>query len=191
MFLHYLWTYNCQLGGCYWWKFTNYRSCVWKLTYGLLQIGITSEKWQWHQNLPTRCCRQCFNVAVFFLSSLVTGSNFRSLSSLVLESWYFLFIKDLTRNLEIENTLVWFLSNTWWLGWVRDIKFDMNICNENILNVAKFQVYRFYFFGIIKGKPSGVINIPPPKTTVMLSWNLLSGLIQICSIWWWCLFFLF
>ena len=161
------------------------------MTYGLLQIGTTSEKWQWHHNLPARCCRQCFNVAVFFLSSLVTGSNFRSLSSLVLESWYFLFIKDLTRNLETENTLVWFLSNTWWLGWVRDIKFGMNICDENILNVAKFQVYRFYFFGIIKRKPSGVINIPPPKTTLMLSWNLLSGLIQIRSIWWWCLFFLF
>ena len=44
-----------------------------------------------------------FDVALFLLSSLVTGSSFMSISSLVLELWKFSFIRDWTeiRKLEI------------------------------------------------------------------------------------------
>ena len=35
-----------------------------------------------------------FDVVLFLLSRLVTGQNFKSVSSLVLEMWQFLFIRD-------------------------------------------------------------------------------------------------
>ena len=35
-----------------------------------------------------------FDIAVFFLSSLVTGLNFMSISLLALELWQFSFLKD-------------------------------------------------------------------------------------------------
>ena len=73
-----------------------------------------------------------FEVAVFLLSSWVTGPNFMSISLLVLELWQFFFISD-SRNLEIGSTPIWeiwksevpplwVLSNIWKHGWVRDTK---------------------------------------------------------------------
>ena len=46
-----------------------------------------------------------FDVAGFFSSSLVTSPSFMSISLLVLGLWQFLFIRDLTRNRGIWNTL--------------------------------------------------------------------------------------
>ena len=61
------------------------------------------------------------------------------------------FYKGLTRNPEIGNTPIWVLPNFWWLGQVRDTKFDADVSNEMILNAAKCQGYSFYRFWIIKG----------------------------------------
>ena len=36
-----------------------------------------------------------------------------------------------------------------------DTKFGKNVFNRMLLNAAKFQDYRFYRFGVIKGKPTG------------------------------------
>ena len=36
-----------------------------------------------------------------------------------------------------------------------DIKFGTNVSYEMLLNVAKWQGYSFYRFGVIKGKPIG------------------------------------
>ena len=44
-------------------------------------------------NILTWCHRQFFDVALFLLSSLVTGPSFMSISSLVLELWQFPFIR--------------------------------------------------------------------------------------------------
>ena len=58
-----------------------------------------------------------FDLAVFILSSLVTGPSFMSISWLELRQFFV--YKGLTRNLEIVNTPVWALSNTWRLGQFR------------------------------------------------------------------------
>ena len=70
--------------------------------------------------------------------------------------------KGLTRNLEIGNTPIWVLPNIWRLEWVRDAKPDTNVSNEKLLDAAKCQVYSFYRFWVIKGKPKwrGVKNTP-------------------------------
>lgn len=47
--------------------------------------------------------------------------------------------KGFARNPEIENTLVWVLSNIWWLGQVRDTEFGMSFNNKKLLPVAKCQ----------------------------------------------------
>ena len=66
----------------------------------------------------------------------------------------FFFYKGLTRNLDVGNTTVWVLPNTWRLLQVRDTKFDTDISNESLLklNAANCQSYSFYRFWVIKGK---------------------------------------
>ena len=61
------------------------------LASGLLQIGRKLKKGQWHHNFRTWC--HC-EMSLFFLSSLVTGPNFMSISSLVLELWQFTFVRN-------------------------------------------------------------------------------------------------
>ena len=41
---------------------------------------------------------------------------------------------------------------------VKDTKFGMNVFNKELLNAAKCQVYSFYWFWIIKGKPTAKVN---------------------------------
>ena len=54
--------------------------------------------------------------------------------------------KELTRNLEIGNTRVYFLPNIWRLVRVRDTKYVTNISDEMLLNAAKCQGYSLYGF---------------------------------------------
>ena len=94
-----------------------------------------------------------FDVLLFLLSSLATGSSFMSISLLVPELWQLLFTRDLTRNPEIENTPVWVLFNFWRLEKrLTDTKFGMNV-SLKVTSVEKCQVYSFYRFWVIKGKP--------------------------------------
>ena len=92
------------------------------------------------------------DVAVFLLSSLVTGPSFMSISLLLQKLWQ-LFCKKLTRNPKIGNTTVWVLSNIWRIGWVRDRKFGSNVSKEKLLNAANFQAFSSRYFWVIKGKP--------------------------------------
>ena len=69
------------------------------------------------------------------------------------------FSKGLTRNLEIGNIPVWVLPNIWRLGRVTDTKFDTSVSNRMLLKAAKFQGYSFYRSCIIKGKPTGGLNV--------------------------------
>ena len=82
-----------------------------------------------------------FDGLLFLLSSLVTGSGYMSISSLVLELTIIFFYKRLTRNPEIGNTLVSVLHNIWRLGWVRHTKFGTDVSTEMLLNAAKYQSY--------------------------------------------------
>ena len=113
-----------------------------------------------------------FDLVLFFLSSLVTGPSFMSILSLVLELRQF-FFKGLTRNPEIGNTPVWFLSNIWRLDQGRDTKLGANVFNEILLNAAKFQGYSLYRFWVIKGKPAGgrrEITPAPPRLNRRSYW---------------------
>ena len=65
------------------------------------------------------------------------------------------FYKRLTKNPEIGNTLVWVFPNIMGLGRVMNTKFGTNVCNRILLNAAKFQGYSFYYFWVIKEKPTG------------------------------------
>ena len=67
---------------------------------------------------------------LFLLSSLVTGSNFMSISLLVLELWQFSFIRVDQKSPEIGNTPIWVLHNIWGLGPVRDTKVVTNISRK-------------------------------------------------------------
>ena len=72
------------------------------------------------------------------------------------------FYKGLTRNPEIGNIPVWVFSNICRLGQVMNTKFGTNVSNRMLLNVAKFQGHSFYRFWVIKGKPTGGRDNPPP-----------------------------
>ena len=67
--------------------------CVRNPVSGLLQIDQKSGKWQWRHNFSTWRQRQIF-LTLFLFSSLGTGPSSMSISSLVLELWQFLFIRD-------------------------------------------------------------------------------------------------
>ena len=54
--------------------------------------------------------------------------------------------KGLTRNPEIENTLVGILPNIWRLEQVMDTRFCANTSYKLLLNAAKCLGYRFYRF---------------------------------------------
>ena len=45
------------------------------------------------------------------------------------------------------------------MGQVSDTKFGTNVCNEMLLNAAKYQGYSFYHFGVIKGKTTGLRGV--------------------------------
>ena len=96
-----------------------------------------------------------FEVVLFLLPSLVTGPSFNV--NLIIGSGVLtiLFYKELTRNLEIRNTLIWVLPNIWRPGRVRYTKFVTNDSNEMLLNAGKCQGCSFYCFWVIKGKPPG------------------------------------
>ena len=117
------------------------------------KIGHKSEKRHWCHNLPTWPDRQIFfhvSLVKFsfwskFLVNIMTGSG-------VMRIFVY---KELTRNPEIRNTPVWISSNIWRLRSVRVTKFDTNVSNKKLLNVAKRQVYSIYRFWVIKEKPTG------------------------------------
>ena len=101
-------------------------------------------------------------VSVIMLSSwskfhvnFITGSGVKTI----------FFVKDLTKNQEFRNTPVCILSNIRRLRQVMDTKFGMNVSNVKLLFAAEFQVYSFYRFWVIKGKPTaGRGKMPqPPK----------------------------
>ena len=74
------------------------------------------------------------------MPSLVTGSSFMSIPSLVLE------YKGLTGNPKIGNTHIWALPNIWRLRKVKDTKFRRNVGYKRLLDAAKSQGYSFYLF---------------------------------------------
>ena len=91
---------------------------------GRLQIGQKSEKWQWRHNFQRQCQRHIFfDVVLFGLSGLVTGPNFKSISSLVLELWQFFFMGDWPEIRKSEIPLSEFcpISGDWIELWIPNL----------------------------------------------------------------------
>ena len=82
-----------------------------------------------------------------------------SISSLVVDLWQLLFMKNLTRNEEIGNTPIWVLSDIWRLEQVRDTKCGMNVSNKKWFNSAKWPVYSFSRFWVINEKSTEGVKI--------------------------------
>ena len=79
------------------------------------------------------------------------------------------FYKGLITNPEIGYTPVCVLLNIWRLGQAKNTKFGTNVSNKMLLNAAKYQGYSFYYFWIIKERPTGggrgeeLPTSPPPR----------------------------
>ena len=99
-----------------------------------------------------------FDIAVFVLSSLVTGPSFMSISWLAMEFWQFSFLKDWPEIRKLEIPLSEFFST----------KFRMNVSNKKIVNIAKCQGYSFYRFWVITRKSNGGEIPPPPPPRLAL-----------------------
>ena len=95
-----------------------------------------------------------FDVVLFLFSSLVTGRNFMSISSWVLELWQLSFIRDWPeiRKSEIPPFQFCPISGDWGELWVSNLA---RMSNRMLLNAAKFRGYSFYRSWVIKGKPTG------------------------------------
>ena len=130
----------CKAKGYYYWKHKFCRLCVRNPASRLLQIGQTSEKWQWRWQFTVMTSTSNFFDVVLFL-----------LSSLVLELWQFSFIRDWPEIWKSEIPPSEFCPISG-LGQDMDTKFDMNFSNRMLLNAAKFQGYSFYLFWVIKRK---------------------------------------
>ena len=105
-----------SIKGCSW-KLKNNGLCIWNPASGLFQIGHKLKK---KNNKVIISLHD-----VFLLSSLASSTSFMSMSSLVLELWQSLFIRDLTINPKIpppEFSPIsgywseWAISNLVWMS---------------------------------------------------------------------------
>ena len=105
----------------------------------------------WRRNLPTWRYCQFFDTFTFLLSLLVVSPTLMSVSLLVLELWQFLFIRDLTRNLEIKITLVWVcpIPNFAWMSLMK---------RYLMLQNTRFTVYDAWVFK--RGREEDCKNTP-------------------------------
>ena len=113
-----------------------------------------------------------FDVVLFLLSSLVTGPSFISISSLVLELWQFLFIRDWPeiRKSEIPPSEFCQISRDWGeqrlpnLAWTLLIKFYWILQNAR---VTAFSISEL----LMQNLPGEVILAPPPLGLMNMSWT--------------------
>ena len=137
--------------------------CVRSPSSKLLQIGQKLEKWQWRHNLLTWHHRQVlFVVVLFFLSRLVTGPSFMSMSSLVLELWQFSFIRDWPeiRKLDISPSEFCPISGDRRELVIPNLARMSQMKCYRILQNDNYGIYRFW---VIKGKPTGRVKLLPPS----------------------------
>ena len=101
-----------------------------------------------------------FNIILCLFSSLVNDPSFIWILSVALELWQFSsFIKGLTRNPEIRNTLIWVLPDIWRLEWLGDTKFGTNASNKMLLNA---RVAAFTVSELLRGTQERGLNYPSP-----------------------------
>ena len=151
----------CKIKGYYYWKYKFYRLSIRNPASGLLQIGCKLKKWQWRHNFR-RDVFVSFLDVILFLSGLVTSPSFMSISSLVLELWQFLFIRDWP---EIWKSEIPFLSFAQYLE---------TVSNKMLLDAAKCQGQRLPFLSHLGKTNWGGSKFTPPRLGLM-SKNLAFG----------------
>ena len=106
-----------------------------------------------------------FDVALFLLPSLITGANFMSTSSLVLELRQSYFIRNWPeiRKSEISPSEFCPIFGDWGESGIPN--FGKNISNKMFLDAAKCQDYSFYRSWVIKGTHYGWVKLPPNPPT--------------------------
>ena len=101
-----------------------------------------------------------FDVGVFLLPSLVNGPNFMQIPKLVLRMTILIYTgfdqKSRYQKYPPLNFVQYLETKT-----RNDSKFGNNASNEKLLKAAKYQVYNFYHFWVIKGKPAKGVKITP------------------------------
>ena len=144
------------------------------------------------------------DVVLFLLLGLVTGLNFMSISSLILELWQFSCIRDWPeiRKLEIlpsdfcPNPRDWNKLVTPNLGRISLIKFRWLLQNAGVKALTVFELLREnQQIGGVRGRGKRV-KLSHPHTQIRVNlkfgtWNLVTELIRISRIRWWSLLFLF
>ena len=134
-------------------------------------IGKMTMTWQFADMTSSS---NVFDGFLFFLSSLVTGPRFMSISSLVLEVHVnnitgsgvmtIFFYKDWPeiRKSEIAPSEFCSIFGDW--GELGIPNLAQMFFNEMLLNSAKCQSYSFYHFWVNKVKPTGGLKLPlPPR----------------------------
>ena len=97
-----------------------------------------------------------FDIAVFLLSSLVTGPSFMSIPSLVLELWQFWFIKDWPeiQKFEIPQSGFWPISGDWGQLGIPHLASMSLIKSYWMLQNARVRAFTFY--ELLKKNQQGV-----------------------------------
>ena len=105
-----------------------------------------------------------FEVAVFLLSSLVSGLSFMLMSLSVLVLQQSSLTKDWPEIQKLEIP-VWVLLKIRRLGQVRDTKFDINISNEMLQNASKcygHSLFLLFLNYLRRTNRGGGVKSPPP-----------------------------
>ena len=121
---------------------------------------------QWRHNLFTWRHCHIFVVVLFLLSSLVTGTSFMSISSLVLEFWQFCFIRNWPEIWKSEISPYKFcpISGDW--------------VKSGLPNLARrFPLKCYWMLQYARVTALIVYNpLPPPHTHTQISVNPLPGI---------------
>ena len=126
---------------------------------GIQLLDCSKMTINWKNDTDIRICRhevitKFFNVALFLLSSLVSGPSFMSVSSLVLELWQFSFIRDWPEIRKSDIPLSEFcqISRDWGELGIPNLTQVSLIKRLWLLQNARVTFYRFW---VIRGKPTG------------------------------------
>ena len=112
-----------------------------------------------------------FDVVLFLLSILVTGPNFMSISSLVLELWQFSFIRDWPeiRKSEIPQSEFFPISGDWGELWIPNSA-RMSLI-ERYWMLQYFTVTAFTVFELLRENQLGVKLPPsPPRLGIIIQY---------------------
>ena len=105
-----------------------------------------------------------FDVVLFLLSSLVTGPRFMSISSLVLELWQFLFIRDWPEiwKSEIPTSEFFSISGDWGELWISNLARMSLIECYRMLQSSRVTAFAIFELLTEHQLGGGKITHPPP-----------------------------